>query len=188
MKILNFIQIICFNKILNSKYIGGAKTFFHFQRALEDILDLYKNKNAYKSRYLSITGVLAFHYSKNPTIDLIENKDIKSIMENYKKYVRNNKKLKNLLNKEDSDYSSSNEDLLDINKDDIYNNDIIDSYYNDESKTSSMGSKDFIDNNDSSSDHSNNSEKRIKVKRDLKKQYIQKQKQMKLKIIKKRKI
>ena len=109
-------------------------------------------------------------------------------MENYKKYVRNNKKLKNLLNKEDSDYSSSNEDLLDINKDDIYNNDIIDSYYNDESKTSSMGSKDFIDYNDNSSDQSNNSEKRIKVKRDLKKQYIQKQKQMKLKIIKKRKI
>ena len=59
------------------------KPFFHFQRALEDILDLYKNKSVYKSRYLSITRALAFHCSQNPTIDLIKNKDIKNIMENY---------------------------------------------------------------------------------------------------------
>ena len=74
-------------------------------------------------------------------------------MENYKYYVINNKELKNLINKEDSDYSSLNEELLDINKDDIYINDIyindiIDSYYNDESKTSSIGSKDSKDIND----------------------------------------
>ena len=39
-----------FNKQLNTKYIGGAKTFFLFKTALFEIIDLYKNKNKYKPK------------------------------------------------------------------------------------------------------------------------------------------
>ena len=50
-----------FNKNLNTKYVGGAKTFLHFKKALFDILDLYKRHKEYKNRYISISRALAYN-------------------------------------------------------------------------------------------------------------------------------
>ena len=115
-----------FNKTLNTKYIGGAKTFYHFKNALMEILELYKTKNEYKPRYLSITRALAYFCERNDICQLITAKDLTNIMKEYKFYLNNNENLNKFVNEENIDYSSE-DDFLNIKNDIIYNNDIIDS-------------------------------------------------------------
>ena len=115
-----------FNKTLNTKYMGGAKTFYHFKNALMEILELYKTKNEYKPRYLSITRALAYFCERNDICQLITANDLINIMKEYKFYLINNKALNRFVNEENNDYFSE-DDFLNIKNDNIYNNDIIDS-------------------------------------------------------------
>ena len=167
-----------FNKNLNTKYVGGAKTFFHFKKALFDILDLYKEHREYKNRYISITRALAFQCKNNNIIDLITKDDIISYMREYKNYLNEQSEYENLLKNENSDYSSEDENLMDVKNESIYNNDIID--------TNSI--KDSSD--------SENSEKEINYEKKIKNEFrynnlsnnkiLEKEKDKKMALIKKK--
>ena len=80
-----------FNKTLNTKYIWGSKTIYHFKNELTELLDLYKGKNEYRSRYLSITRAFTYYWTKNKNKNLISLKDVDMIMNEYKTYLHNNK-------------------------------------------------------------------------------------------------
>ena len=92
--------------------------------ALIEILDLYKNKEKYKAKKLSITRALAYYCKTKEIEDLIEYEDITNIMIIYSKYLKD---IKNLKQNNNNDISDSLADdfnqLLDINDDSIYNND-----------------------------------------------------------------
>ena len=145
-----------FHKTLNPSYIGGTKTFSHFKTALFEILDLYKNKNEYKPRKLSITRALAYYTNNNEVNDLIKYSSLKTIKDSYKKYIKE----KMSLNEE---YSSEKDELLDVDNEDILycNNNILDSFEGksiDSSSNDENNINNFINDDENNNDGDNNSE------------------------------
>ena len=74
------------NRTLNSKYIGGCKTYYAFKNCILDIIDFYTNKQViYQERNISITRSLAFYVKNRLIIDIIKHETLKKIKSEYKK-------------------------------------------------------------------------------------------------------
>lgn len=61
-------------------YVGGTKTFLHFEKAINDIIEIYKNNSEYKSPKICITRSLNYYVIKNMDIHLITNKDLTTML------------------------------------------------------------------------------------------------------------
>jgi len=151
-----------FNRTLNSKYIGGVKSFYYFYKALFDILEHYKNPNIYKPRYISITRALAYYCKNNMNLNLIKFKDIDKIKLEYKNYLIKNKNLNKTLSEEKSEYSSDYSDIMDIKNDNIYDNDILDSDYNNYNSSSLEDNNNYNIKNENNSNSNSEDEKNNK--------------------------
>ena len=68
-----------------------------------EILELYKTKNEYKPKYLSITRAITYFCERNDISQLITVKDSNNIMKEYKIYLNNNKNLNKLVHEENKD-------------------------------------------------------------------------------------
>ena len=53
------------NRTLNSKFVGGCKTFYNFKNSIIDIIDLYKNNTRiYQEKNVSISRSLDYYVKK----------------------------------------------------------------------------------------------------------------------------
>ena len=88
-----FTNKICesMNRTLNSKYIGGCKTFYSFKNCILEIIDFYTNKQEiYQERNVSITRSLEYYIKNKIIIDLIEHDTLKEIKKEYKNFLFEN--------------------------------------------------------------------------------------------------
>ena len=63
----NFVESC--NRTLNQHYIGGIKTFLHFEKAIFDLIDLYQADKEYKESKFNITRSLSFYALKNENVN-----------------------------------------------------------------------------------------------------------------------
>lgn len=97
------------NRTLNSKFVGGCKTFYNFKNCIIDIIDFFTNKTKiYQETNISNTRSLEFYVKKNLVVNLISNEDLKKIKLNLKNYMKENK-YPYLENEYDSDSFSNYE-------------------------------------------------------------------------------
>ena len=80
------------NRTLNSKFVGGCKTYFTFKNCILEIIEFYSKKiNNYQERNVSITRSLAHYVKNNLIIDLIEHDSLKKIKADYKEFLKSNR-------------------------------------------------------------------------------------------------
>ena len=79
-------------RTLNSKYIGGCKTFYSFKNIILDIIDFYTNKiDVYQERNVSVSRSLEYYVKNKLIINLIDNYSLKAIKNEYKDFLAKNK-------------------------------------------------------------------------------------------------
>lgn len=150
----NFVESC--NRTLNMHYVGGTKTFLHFEKAINDIIEIYKNNSEYKSPKISITRSLNYYSIKNMDINLITNKDITNIINDYKIYCESN----NEANKIDEKLEEDDDNLLEIYNNNKYLNEQVinsdcDSSNSDESDHDILIESHCLERKDSSDDDDN---------------------------------
>ena len=128
-------------------------------------MDLFKNKNEYKTKKLFITRALEYYIKNNDVDDLIKHSSLKTIKESYKKYFQEKMSL-------DEEYSSENEELLEVDNDKIiYNNNNILDLYDEKSIGSSSkeenNKNNIINVDETNSDGDGNINKKNEIKKML---------------------
>ena len=128
-------------------------------------MDLFKNNNKYKTKKLFITRALEYYIKNNDVDDLIKHSSLKTIKESYKKYFQEKMSL-------DEEYSSENEELLEVDNDKIiYNNNNILDLYDEKSIGSSSkeenNKNNIINVDETNSDGDGNINKKNEIKKML---------------------
>ena len=76
------------NRIFNMHFIYNRKSFYSFKKCLLETLEYFKNKEEYEEKGIQLTRALHNYVTKNYNHDrlpLISSKDIKNMLEEYKK-------------------------------------------------------------------------------------------------------
>ena len=79
------------NKTINLHFIKSKKTFWNFHECLLEIFYIFKNKNKYVEKKISITRALQYYIENidNEEIELIDYRDLKNIKLEYEKNLKN---------------------------------------------------------------------------------------------------
>ena len=92
------------NRTINSFYKFSRKTFMNFSLCIKKIISYYENHIDYIEKNISITRILAWYCKCNNINDLLNNKDIKNIIKQYKIHFQYEMEEEDVVDIDDSDH------------------------------------------------------------------------------------